>query len=68
MWWIIFAGFVVLIILVVALLAPKFPPDPVYNCPYHKKHGCSHVDGLLCDMNNCNILDEFLDSEDSLDK
>lgn len=30
--------------------------DPVYHCPVFKKHGCSHVDGMLCDMKTCPIL------------
>jgi hypothetical protein len=30
--------------------------DPVQNCDVYKKIGCSHVDGMLCDMKTCNIL------------
>ena len=30
--------------------------DPVYNCPVFLNEGCAHVDGLLCDYPNCNII------------
>ena len=33
--------------------------DPVYLCEYYKKNGCSHVDGMLCNMKSCNILGDF---------
>jgi len=33
--------------------------DPVYNCEVHKEIGCSHVDGMLCDMKTCDILQEY---------
>ena len=33
--------------------------DPVYSCIIYKRHGCSHVDGVLCDMKTCNILEEY---------
>ena len=29
--------------------------DPLFNCEYHKQHGCVHVDGPLCDFPNCDI-------------
>lgn len=32
--------------------------DPVYNCDVYKKEGCSHVDGLLCDMETCSCRKE----------
>lgn len=33
--------------------------DPVHNCAVYKEIGCSHVDGMLCDMTDCQILIEF---------
>ena len=30
--------------------------DPVYSCPVYKSEGCSHVDGLLCDFPECDII------------
>lgn len=30
--------------------------DPVYSCEVYKSEGCSHIDGILCDMRTCNIL------------
>jgi len=29
--------------------------DPVKHCEVYKKQGCSHVDGIGCNMNNCLI-------------
>ena len=37
--------------------------DPVYNCKFYKDKGCSHVDGMYCDMKTCNILQEFLNGD-----
>lgn len=31
--------------------------DPVYSCKIYTQEGCSHVDGYLCDMKTCNILE-----------
>lgn len=33
------------------------PTDPVHNCEVYKKDGCAHVDGPLCDIKTCDILD-----------
>lgn len=33
--------------------------DPVKNCKVYKEEGCSHIDGYLCDMRNCDILKGF---------
>ena len=35
--------------------------DPVYNCKFYKDKGCSHVDGMYCDMKTCNILQEMFE-------
>jgi hypothetical protein len=33
------------------------PPDPLKHCEYWKdKHTCPHVDGMYCDVRDCNIL------------
>lgn len=33
--------------------------DPVKNCEVHKEEGCTHVDGYLCEMETCDILENF---------
>jgi hypothetical protein len=37
--------------------------DPIYNCQVYNTVGCSHVDGLLCDMETCNILKEHREED-----
>ena len=37
--------------------------DPVRSCPVYKQEGCSHVDGLCCDVRNCAILKKHMDKE-----
>lgn len=32
--------------------------DPVRNCKVYKLFGCSHIDGMLCDMKTCDIRSE----------
>ena len=32
------------------------PYDPVYDCKTFKEEGCAHVDGYLCDMEDCNMF------------
>lgn len=34
--------------------------DPVYSCRVHKEIGCAHIDGMLCDMKTCGILEQYL--------
>lgn len=33
--------------------------DPVKRCIVYKRLDCVHVDGLLCDFSNCNILENY---------
>ena len=33
--------------------------DPVYSCIVYKRHGCSHIDGMICNMKTCSILEEY---------
>lgn len=33
--------------------------DPVKKCPVYKEKGCAFVDNPLCDMEKCNILEEY---------
>ncbi len=33
--------------------------DPVNHCKVYKTVGCVHVDGFLCDMKTCNILEAY---------
>lgn len=35
------------------LIFPVVKSDPVKNCIIYKKEGCTHVDGPLCDVNEC---------------
>ena len=37
-----------------------FSKDPLYSCDVYKKEGCCHVDGILCDVNKCLILKEYV--------
>lgn len=34
----------------------KRKPDPVKDCYIYNRYGCSHVDGVLCDMDHCHLL------------
>ena len=34
--------------------------DPVKHCEVYRVIGCAHVDGYLCDMETCDILEKFL--------
>lgn len=38
-------------------------PDPVKHCPVYREIGCSHVDGFLCDMRDCQILRDYLEGK-----
>lgn len=33
--------------------------DPVYGCEVWLNEGCSHVDGLLCNYPECEILKKY---------
>ena len=33
--------------------------DPIYSCMVYKTCGCSHIDGILCDMKTCDILEKY---------
>lgn len=33
--------------------------DPVYKCRVYKNKGCSHIDGYLCNIKTCNILEDY---------
>lgn len=33
----------------------EYKPDPVKHCKVYRAVGCAHVDGMLCDMQTCNI-------------
>ena len=37
--------------------------DPVYRCDIYITDGCSHVDGMLCNMKTCNILKDYKELE-----
>jgi len=33
--------------------------DPIKMCELYKHKGCSHVDGLLCDIDQCKELIDY---------
>lgn len=33
--------------------------DPVHSCLVYKRHGCAHIDGYLCNMKTCNMLEDY---------
>lgn len=33
--------------------------DPITNCSYFKNEGCTHVDGYLCKVQSCEILNNY---------
>lgn len=33
--------------------------DPLYSCAFHTDLGCSFVDGMNCNMDNCTILHRY---------
>jgi hypothetical protein len=34
-------------------------PNPVRSCEVYKEINCSHVDGMLCDYPECQILKDY---------
>jgi len=38
--------------------------DPVKCCEIYKTIGCSHVDGLICDMKTCKELKQWRNNHD----
>ena len=44
------------------------PKDPVYSCDRYLAKGCSHIDGMDCNMECCTILENFkLGVDDDVD-
>lgn len=35
--------------------------DPIKHCEVYKNIGCAHVDGILCDLHNCDIRKEYIE-------
>ena len=33
--------------------------DPMTSCDVYRKEGCAHVDGFLCDVEKCDILESY---------
>ena len=46
----------------------KILKDTIKECEYHRHKGCAHVDGFLCDVDSCDILNEYRESLDRLKK
>ena len=44
-------------------LTERLQKDPVRHCDVYKEQGCSHVDGFLCDMETCDILQKWKDEK-----
>lgn len=44
-------------------LAKSMVEDPTKHCTVHKEIGCAHVDGYLCEMKTCDILDKHTKGE-----
>lgn len=34
------------------------PYDPVKDCSVYINEGCAHIDGILCDINNCSFINK----------
>lgn len=34
-------------------------PDPLIHCDLYREHGCTHLDGFLCDVRSCTMLQAF---------
>jgi len=39
--------------------ANNIPVDPIHHCEIYRSHGCSHVDGFLCNVSTCDELHVF---------
>lgn len=37
--------------------------DPVHSCALYKAEGCSHVDGMLCDFPECQMLKDWKNAD-----
>jgi len=33
--------------------------DPIHACDLYKAEGCAHVDGMLCDFPDCQMLKDW---------
>ena len=38
--------------------------DPVKDCEYYLENGCVHVDGPVCHIDDCNILNDYLNNKE----
>ena len=32
--------------------------DPLYHCPRYRNYGCTHIDGMFCDLKTCTMKDD----------
>ena len=39
----------------IQMLFPWSKDDPVLHCNVYKTVGCTHVDGMLCNMKTCDV-------------
>ena len=37
--------------------------DPIRQCALYKQEGCVHIDGFLCNVETCTMLQEFIQGE-----
>ena len=40
----------------------KCTPDPIKRCKIYKTTGCTHVDGYLCNISECEKYDKILNT------
>jgi hypothetical protein len=59
-------GVVLLVGLIIRGLNRFRKDNPGYFCPFYKNDGCLHVDGYLCDINDCSILKKYSDVKNLL--
>lgn len=60
---------IVLTINTIIRLNRSLPKDPVKHCKVYKQFGCSHVDGMLCNYNTCDmrVKQDLWELEEQLD-
>jgi len=44
------------------------PHDAMAQCAVYIKDGCSHVNGYLCNMNTCSILNKYKETKNEITK
>lgn len=63
MFWIYFIFSIVIVLLLLYNKSRK--NDPAHNCKVYLSKGCCYVDGYMCNMEQCIILEKYLIEEKS---